>query len=157
MRSFAAIAAAAAVAAALAVATPARADSAAFRIQASYDAYPTFTSTGASVVASGSAIGTDIGTGAWNDTEFAAFTPDGFDITGSLTLTAANGDQLFVSYHATTPYPDAAGNFNPSGTFTITGGTGRFAGATGGGSLSAHANAGTPATTATLEGTIQLH
>lgn len=155
MRSFAVAAVAAALA--FAVAAPAGAGTAAFKISASYDAIPTFTDTGASVVAAGSAIGTDIGAGQWNDTEFAAFTPDGFDITGNLTLTAANGDELFISYHATTPYPDpATGAFNPAGTFTITGGTGRFANATGGGTLSAHANAGTPATTATLDGTIDL-
>lgn len=158
MRSLAVAAAVAALATlALAVAAPAGAGTAAFKISASYDATPTFTDTGAYVVASGSATGTEIGAGQWNDTEFAAFTPSGFDITGNLTLTAANGDELFITYHATTPYPDpATGAFDPTGTFTITGGTGRFANATGGGTLSAHANAATPATTATLDGTIDL-
>jgi hypothetical protein len=159
MRSLApaAAAVAATVAAALAVAAPARSDAGAFQIRASYDATPSFGDTGVSVVASGSAIGTDIGAGAWNDHEFAAFTPNGFDITGSLTLTAANGDELFVTYHATSSYPDpTTGDFSPAGTFTIVGGTGRFAGAAGGGTLTAYANATDPATTATLDGTIEL-
>lgn len=87
----------------------------------------------------------------------AAFTADGFAINGTLTLTAANGDEPFVQYHATTPYPDATGAIHPVGTFTIVGGTGRFAGATGGGTLAAVANVKYPATTATLDGTIDLH
>lgn len=56
---------------------------------------------------------------------------------GRLTLTAANGDKLTASYSGTLlPVPGA----NPpvhaiNGTFSVTGGTGRFAGARGGGSL----------------------
>ena len=56
---------------------------------------------------------------------------------GRLTLTAANGDKLTASYGGTLlPVPGA----NPpvhaiNGTFSVTGGTGRFAGARGGGSL----------------------
>lgn len=56
---------------------------------------------------------------------------------GWLTLTAANGDKLTASYSGTLlPVPGA----NPpvhaiNGTFSVTGGTGRFAGARGGGSL----------------------
>ena len=56
---------------------------------------------------------------------------------GRLTLTAANGDKLSASYSGTLlPVPGA----NPpvhaiNGSFSVTGGTGRFAGARGGGSL----------------------
>ena len=56
---------------------------------------------------------------------------------GRLTLTAANGDKLQAIYSGTLlPVPGA----NPpvhaiNGTFLVTGGTGRFAGARGGGSL----------------------
>lgn len=53
--------------------------------------------------------------------------------TGSVTLTAANGDELRFDY---------VGRLDPAtgrgtGTFTLTGGTGRFAGATGSGSFAA--------------------
>lgn len=132
---------------------------AAFHIRAAYDAVATPDSTcgGLRVVASGSATGTELGAGRWNDTECAAFTPTGIAIDGQLTLTAANGDELDVTYHAQSAFPDATGAIHPQGTYTIDGGTGRFAGATGGGSLAADANVNDPATTATLDGTIELH
>lgn len=153
----------AAAAAALALAAPATAADqgagAAFKVRAAYDATPTPDAAcgGLRVVAAGSATGTELGAGAWNDTECAAFTPDGIVIDGALTLTAANGDELFVDYHATTPFPGADGAIHPQGTFTIVGGTGRFATASGGGTLSADANVAAPATTAVLDGTIDLH
>ena len=51
-----------------------------------------------------------------------------------LVFTAANGDQLFATYAGTMePRPD--GPHAVKGHFVITGGTGRFAGATGGGSF----------------------
>ena len=59
--------------------------------------------------------------------------------TGSagLVFTAANGDLLFVTYSGTlTAQP--AGPHQIAGHFVITGGTGRFLGATGGGSLSGY-------------------
>ena len=48
-------------------------------------------------------------------------------------LTAANGDQVFASYGGTLNFESGVGVI--TGGYTITGGTGRFAGATGGGSL----------------------
>jgi len=54
--------------------------------------------------------------------------PDG------LVFTAENGDQVFATYSGTLePQPD--GPHAVSGDFVITGGTGHFAGATGGGTL----------------------
>jgi hypothetical protein len=59
--------------------------------------------------------------------------PDTFTITGTQTLVAANGDRLFLSFTGT-------GTFTPFGTgqtsealvtYTVTGGTGRFDGASG--------------------------
>lgn len=155
----------AACAAALLLATAAPAVAAdqgtgsAFQVRAAYDAVatPDAACGGLRVVASGSATGTDLGAGAWNDTECAAFTATGIVIDGQLTLTAANGDQLDVAYHAESAFPDATGAIHPQGSFTIEGGTGRFASATGGGSLAADANVADPATTATLDGTIDLN
>jgi hypothetical protein len=131
---------------------------AAFKVRAAYDAVatPDAACGGLRVVAVGTATGTELGNGSWNDTECAAFTADGIRITGALTLTAANGDRLFVSYSALTAFPDATGAIHPAGTFTVTGGTGRFAQATGGGVLAADANVAAPATTATIDGTIEL-
>jgi hypothetical protein len=72
---------------------------------------------------------------------------------GEFTLTAANGDQLFGTYE---------GDFLPlepplaaiDGAFTVTGGTGRFEGATGGGDASGVQNLATGVATVALDGTI---
>jgi hypothetical protein len=53
-------------------------------------------------------------------------------------LTAANGDQVWVSYVATltdTASPPQGTDYDESGNYTITGGTGRFAGASGSGTI----------------------
>jgi|GEM_PF-1044956 len=63
---------------------------------------------------------------------------------GQLTVTVANGDQLFISYSGTfgalqfgSPSEWPSLNIDPvQSTFTVTGGTGKFANATGAGSLS---------------------
>ena len=54
-------------------------------------------------------------------------------ITGVLVLTSANGDQLYGSEVTSVSGPDEVGGdaFHGSGEWTWTGGTGRFAGATG--------------------------
>ena len=54
-----------------------------------------------------------------------------------------------------TPFPDANNQIHPHGTFTITGGTGRFAGASGGGVIAVDGTAG-GAETGVFEGTIVL-
>ena len=57
---------------------------------------------------------------------------------GSLTMTAANGDLLFLSYDGqfvATPLPVPT-TATGEGNWVITGGTGRFAGATGSGTMS---------------------
>jgi len=71
---------------------------------------------------------------------------------GEYRFTAANGDQIYGTYAGRFVPIDAAGNVAVDGRFTIGGGTGRFAGATGGGSA---AGTGTAAGgTVILEGTI---
>ena len=63
--------------------------------------------------------------------ETSTFTPTGIIISNTATYTAANGDQLFVTFSGTATLPDANLAVSISGTETVTGGTGRFAGATG--------------------------
>ena len=60
------------------------------------------------------------------------FAPDHVAFTVDVTFVAANGDELFAVFDGA--FYDAVGD--SAGTFTITGGTGRFAGATGGGTFS---------------------
>jgi hypothetical protein len=62
--------------------------------------------------------------------ETSTFTATGPVITNSTTYTAANGDQLFVTFSGTGTLP-VSGVVSFSGTETVTGGTGRFAGASG--------------------------
>src|SRR5262245_20312143 len=61
---------------------------------------------------------------------------DGFDVSGTIVFTAANGDQLWADFTGGFTSPTTA-----EGTYTFDGGTGRFADATG--------TAGFGATTAT--------
>ena len=68
-------------------------------------------------------------------------TPDGnplgtqFESNTLRTIVAANGDALFTST-TVTGCGDGVGVAEPVGTYTVTGGTGRFAGASGGGGVS---------------------
>jgi hypothetical protein len=97
-----------------------------------------FTATSGTVLPDGSIFATVVGTG--QVTHMGRVTADGtgvihVDLTASGTrvLTAANGDQVFLSTEGTFAsfFPPTSG----VGTFTITGGTGRFMNATGGGNL----------------------
>lgn len=54
---------------------------------------------------------------------------------GEMTLTAANGDQVFMDYMGTAQPPDEDGIIVVDVEFVITGGDGRFDGATGGGDM----------------------
>jgi hypothetical protein len=72
----------------------------------------------------------------------------------TLTLTAANGDTLFVSANTTltdTASPPAGNDYTESGTYNVTGGTGRFADATGSGTVagSCTSSFGSPVATCT--------
>ena len=60
--------------------------------------------------------------------------PGGFTATHSDTLTASNGDQVLVTVMETScPRPTDPSTYDCSGTYTVTGGTGRFSQATGSG------------------------
>ena len=67
-------------------------------------------------------------------------TPAGEAITGGeMTLIAANDDEVYIEYAGAAPFPipGVTEYVEADLEFTITGGTGRFAGATGGGSMHA--------------------
>ena len=86
--------------------------------------------------------------------------PSTFTIAGSLTLTAANGDQQFGDFSGSGMNDGSGGSTGTTAT-TITGGTGRFTGASGSVSgpftqtpISMSATTATFATTFSLRGTI---
>lgn len=71
----------------------------------------------------------------------ACTTPDGstgvrYDVATSAVVVAANGDELYATT-SVSGCGDGIGLTEPAGTYTITGGTGRFDGATGAGTVSA--------------------
>ena len=98
-----------------------------------------------------------LGTIDWTSSENVNFcsNPAGADVEGVFVWTAANGDQLTGRY-VTLAHPDFAGGvITFAGTWEITGGTGRFEGATGGGTLSGEGSLAPPfGVSATFEGTV---
>lgn len=112
---------------------------------------------GFAVSASGTAAGRPIGPyGTWQDQETVCTltTPGEYDITGTAVIGGNDGDRVFVGYHVTAPLAGpGVTTIYPAGTFWVNGGTGDYAGATGGGTISAVVNLlDTAHTTATLEG-----
>jgi len=70
-------------------------------------------------------------TGIVGDSQLAPAEPGCFDIvTDAVTLTAANGDAVFLTNSGQDCF-DETGHIVGNATFTVTGGTGRFAGASG--------------------------
>jgi len=63
--------------------------------------------------------------------------PDGANVVGEMVITAADGDQVFGSYQTLAHLDFVGGQVRALGSFEITGGTGRFANATGQGIISA--------------------
>ncbi|CAM5265163.1 hypothetical protein STANM309S_00016 [Streptomyces tanashiensis] len=95
---------------------------------------------GYKVVGSGTVTGNRItGGGTWTQKEDActATVPGKLDINGTVTIKEADGDQLFFTYHLSAPLT-ADTMVYPTGTFTITGGTGSFDEAVGGGEDERH-------------------
>jgi hypothetical protein len=75
---------------------------------------------------------------------------------GTITLTAANGDQIFAT-HTGRVVGQVEGGLNIEETATITGGTGRFAGATGSYTAPRFHDSATLATDGSIQGTISLN
>jgi hypothetical protein len=73
---------------------------------------------------------------------------------GQLVMVAANGDELHWSYGGGGPLPDANGETHITGTFVIAGGTGRFSGASGGGTVEGVASVVTNIVSLSYRGTI---
>ena len=84
---------------------------------------------------------THLGRFTWASVEFVDFSnfPPQVTVLGTFTMTAANGDLLYGNY-STVGIPDEAGNLVIHGSYQFAGGTGRFAAATGGGSIDAVAS-----------------
>ena len=76
----------------------------------------------------------------------------GFTATEQDTYTGANGDSVFQTVHDTICPTSTPGTFQLNGSFTVTGGTGRFIHASGSGAVSASVNF-TSATSGTFAGT----
>jgi hypothetical protein len=110
------------------------------------------------VTASGTTLGTQIGNGLWSQSECVTFVPTAplpVHVDGHGIMTAANGDQIFIHYTANTAVPDANNQIHPRGSYSIEGGNGRFAGATGSGDLAVDGTAN-DGETAVFDGTIVI-
>jgi len=77
--------------------------------------------------------------------------------TGTVVLTAANGDRLFTEFTATSAASDIPGTILISEIHTITGGTGRFAGANGSFTREAVSNMDMGITSGVLDGTVVIN
>jgi len=79
---------------------------------------------------------THLGLFTWASQELAMFTgPNTLHVVGSFTMTAANGDQVYGTYETigTIDFETFVGTF--VGPYVVTSGTGRFANATGSGTI----------------------
>ena len=128
-----------------------------FRLTAEGNANPDFSQGPCNVLntESGTGVALHLGRVTWTATEVANFCVDpanpGLGLaTGQLVVTAANGDRLTANGQSTVQADFAGGTLTITGTFTITGGTGRFAGATGGGTITGGGSLLPPFAVATL-------
>jgi hypothetical protein len=110
---------------------------------------------GLALAASGTATGTEIGEGRWESRECLDFfrEPGVILVHGAAAVTAADGSVLRLVYDVSAP-ADPSGAIHAAGTYTVTGGTRRFDGATGSGATVAIASAVTFTAHDELDGTI---
>ena len=88
----------------------------------------------------GTGIGQHLGALSWSSEEVANFCvdpndPERAEVTGAFTMTASNGDLISGTYVTVVLADFAAGTLTADGEFVITGGTGRFAEASGSGAV----------------------
>jgi hypothetical protein len=120
-----------------------RADEAARPFSATLDGFasPVFLPDGCTIVNDehGTGNAQHLGAITWvsHETVDVCSDPAGGIVTGQITLTAANGDQLFGEYQAVAVLDFVGGQVSANGQLHFTGGTGRFEGASGGGVISA--------------------
>lgn len=116
---------------------------------------------GGSINFSGSVTGTPVGSGSFSGGGTVGTPvncPNSNVSTTDTTITANTGDTITVHFTGTSCLSSARAA-ETSGTFTVTGGTGRFVNASGSGSASAHAAFSTPSSasvTLEFEGTITI-
>jgi len=111
------------------------------------------TCAGVFITETGTSAGTHIG----GSGLFAAEECAGATAIGQATITATNGDRLTLNYQTTNSTIDlSTGDFQDAGTFQFTGGTGRFAGASGSGTFTASGNFFAGATTTEFVGSLDL-
>lgn len=80
--------------------------------------------------------------------------PGRVHVYGSAVLTSASGDELHLAVDKAGNLPDPAGNVHVAGPYRVTGGTGRFAGATGYGTTTTETNVTSSVATVKLNGTL---
>jgi hypothetical protein len=97
-------------------------------------------------VESGTGRALHLGRLTWASTETVNFclVPDQGVVTGKLTLTSANGDEIYVTYTTLVTLDPVAGTVAALGTYQLTGGTGRFTGISGTGELRANGSLAPP-------------
>jgi len=103
----------------------------------------------ATIITEGSGTSTHMGKFTVYGESTLTWTPAGLWLESAGTAVAASGDELYVFTYGWMPSPG-----DVEGWFTITGGTGRFLGATGSGTVSAELNEDGDAQTAIYEGAI---
>jgi hypothetical protein len=104
---------------------------------------PDLTCGGFRVGNTGSGAATALGMVSWRATSCADLLAEPGRLRardGRAVISDSHGDSLRVSYEGRGDLPDLAGNVHVSGPFTITGGSGRLSGATGGGTVTGDGN-----------------
>jgi hypothetical protein len=108
-----------------------------------------------SIPSQGVGVVSHLGRSTYSCEQTADFTTTPPSITGKNEITAANGDKLFATHTYIAAIPDAQGNTTFSGEFIFTGGTGKFAGASGSGTVTGSANIPTGKGQASFRGMIE--
>ena len=108
------------------------------------------------IVAEGSGRATGLGRTEALFDECADFVeePGRVHVYGNVVLTSANGDELHLAVDKAGNLPDATGDVHVAGPYTVTGGTGRFAGATGHGTTTTDTNVTSVVATVNMVGTL---